>query len=167
MDEDLDIKESVRIYNALSFSLWQNGYEGIVQSHAIIMWKTLGAEDHREASKYLGVFLNRLKKRFDYSSDSPLSYVYIFEISAEHGLHSHILLTLPWDKAPTYAVWSRRCLTQLTGCSGDATTIKIVSPARAPSVKLHWLWARYVLKQLHPACALRYQENLPSLYEQF
>jgi hypothetical protein len=44
--------------------------------------------------------------------------------------------------------------------------VKIVAPARPPSVKRHWIWARYCLKQLHPACGLRYRgEPFQSLRE--
>jgi hypothetical protein len=56
---DLKCQEVVRLYDSLSFALWQYGPSAIMSAHIIILWRTLGITNHVEARHLLAQYLNR------------------------------------------------------------------------------------------------------------
>jgi hypothetical protein len=51
---DLSQNAVVRLYDALSFALWQYGPSAIMSAHIIILWQTMGVTDHVKARYLLG-----------------------------------------------------------------------------------------------------------------
>jgi hypothetical protein len=56
----LNHKEVERLWNAMSFHMWQ--YGGVMTVHVVILWKTLAVTDHTQARHLLGQYLNRCQK---------------------------------------------------------------------------------------------------------
>ena len=59
---DLTGYEVVKLYNAISFAMWQFGPSAIPNCHIVILWATLGVTDHEHAARLLGEYLNRCQK---------------------------------------------------------------------------------------------------------
>jgi hypothetical protein len=165
---DLTINDAIRLYSAMSYSMWKYGLDAVVTSHIIISWNTLLVEDNQHAALLLGKFLNQARKKFGRErlvdmrpgrrrnwqhvySGFKLNYVFVWENGAKEGLHTHILATIPWNVAPLFKTWSERCLTRLAGQPCTPETIVVRAPQTAPNVAMGWVWLRYCLKQLSPA----------------
>jgi hypothetical protein len=166
----LNYKEVVRLWNALSFHMWQ--YGGVMTVHIVILWKTLGVTDHTQARRLLGQYLNRCQKWGQVGFTAPLDrrrrlqrslrqsrygdafvfrYIFTNECGGDKGFHSHVLASVPQRLGPDFETWSRRTLGKLAKHPGTETTVKVVvSPAKNEhdAVERQWDWFRYVCKQL-------------------
>jgi hypothetical protein len=145
---DLTLRDALRVYNAMSYSMWKYGIEGIMTSHIIIVWRTLKVEDHQQAADILSEYLNLEKKKWQRvrlmemkpcirnwlaHSGFKLNYIHVCENGTQQGLHTHILATIPWIFATVYKSWSQKTLTRLSGQPCTPETIEVVAPQEAPS----------------------------------
>jgi len=168
----LSDREVVRLYDALSFAVWQFGPSAIMSVHIIIAWETLGLTDHTQARHLLGQYLNRCQKWARVGFTTPLdrrrrrrrslrqprygdgfAYLYVFanENSGVRGFHSHVLANVPQRLGPDFETWSQQTLEKLAKHPGTAETVKVVvSPAKNEhdAVKQQWRWFKYICKQL-------------------
>jgi hypothetical protein len=111
---DLNGYEVVKLYNAISFAMWQFGPSAIPNCHIVILWATLGITDHEHAARLLGKYLNqaqkwaavgapratRQRRRARTGENFVFRYVYVHENGPQHGFHSHILCTVPPETVP-------------------------------------------------------------------
>ena len=143
--------------------MWRFGLEGVFTCHVVIAWETLAIIDHAQAARSLGIYLNQARKHFGCerlmemkpgrrnwraTSGFQLNHVFVWENGGEHGLHTHILATIPWHFAPIFEIWSEKTLARLAGqpCTPDC----VRAPHETPNVARGWCWLRYCLKQLSP-----------------
>ena len=168
----LSDREVVRLYDALSFALWQFGPSAIMSVHITILWKTLGVTDHTRARQLLGQYFNRCQKWARVGFTAPLDrrrrrqrslrqtrygdgfvfrYGFTNECGGDKGFHSHVLANVPQRLGPDFKTWSRQTLAKLARHPGTAETVKVVvSPAKNEhdAVERQWDWFRYICKQL-------------------
>jgi hypothetical protein len=164
---DLTGLEVVRLYEAVSFSMWRDGPAGVFNAHLIIIWSSLGVYDQQLATKFLGLLLNRAAKWAAVGSpDRPrrrrrartgagfrLKYVFVHENGPQHGFHSHCLLTIPREVVPVFAAWTRSMLRRLANHHGTEKTVRVI-PSRERdergAVTRCWSWVKYICKELNP-----------------
>jgi hypothetical protein len=164
---DLNGYEVVKLYNAISFAMWQFGPSAIPNCHIVILWATLGVTDHEHAARLLGEYLNRCQKwaaigspratrqrrRARTGENFVFRYAYVHENGPQHGFHSHILCTVAPETVPVFKAWSRSILARLARHRGTEKTVRVI-PSRELGedalVKRCWSWFRYMAKQLNP-----------------
>ena len=164
---DLTGYEVVKLYNAISFAMWQFGPSAIPNCHIVILWATLGVTDHEHAARLLGEYLNRCQKwavvglpetprrrrRARTGEGFVFRYVYVHENGPQHRFHSHILCTVPPETVPVFKAWTRSILARLARHRGTEKTVRVI-PSRElgeeASVRRCWSWFRYFAKQLNP-----------------
>ena len=168
----LSDREVVRLYDALSFALWQFGPSAIMTVHIIILCGLFEVTEHTQARHLLGQYLNRCQKWGQVGLTAPLDrrrrlqrslrqsrhgdgfvfrYVFTNECGGDKGFHSHVLANVPQRLGPDFEAWSRRTLAKLAKHPGTAETVKVVvSPAKNEhdAVERQWRWFRYICKQL-------------------
>jgi hypothetical protein len=140
-----------RLYNALAFAMWQHG--AIMNAHVIILWELMGVHDHRRAAKIMGLYLNEAQKWVrSRDRQQTLHWVYVHEIGAGRGFHSHILTCIPRHLRNEFEEWSRTALARLARRDEIAgKAFRLVGGRRdndADAVRRCWLWFRYVTKQV-------------------
>jgi hypothetical protein len=109
---DLTGAEAVRLFEALSFGLWQFGSAALMNCHIVVLWRTFDLEDQRRCGDLLGLYLNRASKwaavgafavragprrrRGARTGESfRFRWVFVNECGGEQGFHSHVLCTVP------------------------------------------------------------------------
>jgi hypothetical protein len=162
---ELNYKEVISLWNALSFHMWQ--YGEVMSVHIVILWQTLGVTDHGKARNLLLQYLNRCQKWGRVGFLAPLDrrkrlkrslrqsrhgngfifrYIFTNERNGTRGFHSHVLANVPERLRPDFEAWSRQTLAKLAKHPGTETTLKVV-PANASTeseaVARHWNWFRY------------------------
>lgn len=120
---DLSGREVVELFNGISFAMWYYGPKALMNYHVTIAWRTYGVEDQRQASRLLGLYLNRCAKWAERGLPTtrpgrvrrhpltgwwelPFLYVYTCEHAADSGFHSHILCTVPGLWTGEFDRWS-------------------------------------------------------------
>jgi hypothetical protein len=169
---DLNYKEVVRLWNALSFHMFQ--YGEVMSVHIVIVWQTLGVTDHGKARHLLTQYLNRCQKWGRVGFLAPLDrrkrrqrslrhsrygdgfnfrYIFTNECSGIRGFHSHILASVPQRLVPDFEAWSQKTLGKLAHHPGTAETVKVVvwrAKNEHDAVERQWHGFRYICKQLEP-----------------
>jgi hypothetical protein len=168
---DLNYKEVVCLWNAISFHMFQ--YGEVMSVHIVILWQTLGVTDHGKARYLLGQYLNRCQKWGQVGLKAPLNrrrqlqrslrqsrhgkgfvfrYVFTNECSGNKGFHSHVLASVPLWLVPVFEAWSLQTLGKLAQHPGTEKTLRVVVPSKAitesDAVERQWCWFRYICKQL-------------------
>jgi hypothetical protein len=160
---DLSGLEVVRLYNAVAYLNWSRGV--ILNCHIVIVWNTLGIDNHQEATRLLGKYLNacqkwarvgtagipRQRRRARTGEGFSFPYIYTCECSGQAGFHSHILCRIPKATLAAFRAWSRSILRRLAGHYGNEYTIKVVASQEqdeSGAVQRQWAWFRYLSKQL-------------------
>jgi Transposase DDE domain len=169
---DLNYRQVVRLWNAVSFHMWQ--YGEVMSAHIIIAWRGLEVTNHANARHLLGQYLNRCQKwarvgftasldlrrqlqwslrQSRYGDGFNFRYVFTNECSGTRGFHSHILASVPDRLRPNFEAWSRQTLAKLAKHPGTAETVMVV-PSNAKNehdaVERQWHCVRYICKQLEP-----------------
>jgi hypothetical protein len=174
-------KEVVRLWNALSFHMWQ--YGEVMSVHIVILWQTLGVTDHGKARNLLLQYLNRCQKRGKVGLTAPLDrrkrlkrslrqsrhgngfvfrYIFTNECNGTRGFHSHVLANVPERLRPDFEAWSRQTLAKLAKHPVTETTLKVVpanSSTESEAVARQWNWFRYICKQLELESEPRWGNN--------
>ena len=173
---DLSGLEVVRLYNAVAYLNWSRGV--ILNCHIVIVWNTLGIDNHQEATRLLGKYLNacqkwarvgtpgtpRQRRRARTGEGFPFQYIFTCECSSQAGFHSHILCRIPKATLAAFQAWSRSILRRLTGHYGNECTLKIVASQErneSSAVQRQWLWFRYIIKQLREDSLFAYYIDEP------
>jgi hypothetical protein len=123
---ELSGTEVIGIFNAISFSNWRDGPNGLFSCWCTIAWHTLGITDHQQAANLLGDFIDGARKRSRIGGPGhrpdrrrwrsrveegfAFRYVYVHENSSVRGFHSHVLATVPAVRVPGFKVWARGIL---------------------------------------------------------
>jgi hypothetical protein len=173
-------REVPRLYEAVSFLLWQHGVA--FNAHLTIVWRGLSIHDHaraaailarynHEAAKWLRVGdimapRRRMTKRA-MDGGSPHYFVYVHEHGRDEGLHTHMLCVVPREKAKAFEEWSMGCLARLSGRRRPQPDAIWFSPQtksrgfesyqsnQAGKVARSWDWFRYITKSLRPTAGYR------------
>lgn len=76
-----------------SAAAYANAQGRILSSHISITWGLLGIDDHNEASKALDeTVLHHFKGWYQGRFGRPAAWVYVHEVGAKHGFHTHLLV---------------------------------------------------------------------------
>ena len=173
---DLSVKDACKVYNAIAYAMWR--HEAVMNTHVIIVWRTLGVDGHGRATKILSSYLNesqkwasvgkhgqdrqRRRQRTGYGFE--FRYVYVHENGMGNGFHTHILCTVPREVSKEFAAWSMDCLSRLARHGGDGRSVFVVvakGRTEESNVARGWFWFRYLMKQLRPGVAWGYTNERP------
>lgn len=159
-------REVERIYNALSFCMWQHGV--IPNAHLTISFGAMRVFNQRAATRMLSLFNKEARRwlrvgepdteryrmtRRAAMGSSPHHYIYVFEFARDFGFHVHELAYIPRHKVKAFEAMARAWFS--TQCTHQITddAIKIVwyrARNEADAVSRCWDWYRYLTKNLHP-----------------
>ncbi len=132
----------MNVYDAVAFA---NRLGTVMNVHVTIAWRYLGIVDHTEVSHALVRWTERFRKWCDVRK-LPCCYVYAHEVGPEHGLHTHVLTSVPRLEEITFGEWAWTCLAGMSSVEAPSRAALCVQHRRDADTDRQWLWFNYLMK---------------------
>lgn len=144
----VDFADLQRVYNAIALA----NCRGVILSTRVdISWSTVGITNEISIRAAFKSFLDWMSRWLGRHAGWP-AYVYVFERGPRYGIHTHMLVHVPFDLGDEFRSGANRILMNIIGRplldTTDSTTM-LIQP-RGPNVDTQWKRFRYMMKGISP-----------------
>lgn len=129
-------------YNATAFA---NRLGLVLNVHVTILWDQVGLPHDGQVSAGLVRWTGELRK-WCAARGYRCCYVYAHERSRRHGLHTHLLTSIPYRNRAQFMQWSVAYLARMSGLERLSKSAICVRHRREDDTERQWLWFNYIMK---------------------
>jgi hypothetical protein len=152
----IGVRQFCDAYAAVAFA---NSKGAILNTLVTLSWSRLGYEADKEASStFQSEVIKHMREWHSHKADPlgrPFAWMYAHERSAAVGLHTHLLVFIPYEWRTEFRVWFRRRVAQFSRVRQMPREALDIADARADRPLWHqWRQFGYLMKSIDPQASL-------------
>lgn len=152
--EKLTHQQVRKAYRAVAFA---NCLGRVLNVSMSVTWSTVGKEGGGQVAVCQHRFLELMRKWF-HRRKSPALWIWVLERGKKYGLHSHLLLSVPWHLKVAFRDDVEAMLVTAVGCpllkTPASKTLKMEMRSHL-TITPQWEWFKYMMKGVDPNLAWR------------